>query len=103
MASSRTGTARWRRVRAERLKIDRDAGLTRCPICGVKLDWEHSMRPNSAEVDHIRPHSKGGQDVLENCQTICRLDNQRMGGRLAKKRPSIPAKVVELEVSPIWE
>lgn len=102
MASSRTGTARWMRVRDERRRLDFDAGLIRCPLCGVHLDWEYSRRPNSAEVDHIVPHSKGGQDVLENTRTICRLDNQRLGGASNRRRERPVIEATDLEASSIW-
>ena len=104
MATSRTGTAAWKRVAKQRLDHDRDAGITRCPLCGVGLDWINSRRPNSPEPDHIIPWAQGGKDTFENTRTICRLDNQRLGamqGRKGKKpRPRV--ETVDLDASPIW-
>lgn len=102
MATSRTGTATWKRIRKQRLDHDRDAGITRCPLCGVGLDWEYSGRPNSPEPDHIVPWKQGGLDTFENTRTICRLDNQKLGGALNKRRPRPQVETVTLDASPIW-
>ena len=79
IATSRTGTATWKRVRAQALKQAIDNNITHCAICGVGLDYEYTRRPNSAEVDHIIPYSKGGTDTLGNTTVICRWCNQRKG------------------------
>ena len=100
--SSRTGTAQWMRIRDQRRKIDLDEGLTNCPDCGIAMDWEYSGRPNSAEVDHIIPHALGGQDTLSNTRTVCRLDNQRSGGRLGGKRRVYNAQRVRYETVIDW-
>lgn len=101
MATSRTGTATWKRVRLEALSNAMDQGLTHCPRCRVGLDWEYSKRPNSPEVDHITPHSRGGTDAIENTRIICRKCNQELGGRL-NKRARPPVETVTLDASPIW-
>ena len=101
MATSRTGTATWKRIAAQAKANALDQGLTRCPRCRVGLDWEYSRRPNSPEADHILPYSKGGTDTLENVRIICRKCNQELGGMLTKRvRPVI--QTTELESSPIW-
>ncbi|WP_442892929.1 HNH endonuclease [Arthrobacter sp. USHLN218] len=97
----RTGTAKWKRVRDQALANALDAGLTRCPLCRTGLDWTRSRQPNSPEVDHVVPHSKGGLDVIENTRVICRLCNGRLGGALTKRERPI-VKPTELESSPIW-
>ena len=79
IATSRTGTATWKRARAQALKQAIDNGVHNCPICGVGLDYEYSQRPSSAEVDHLVPYSKGGTDTLGNTTVICRWCNQRKG------------------------
>ena len=79
IATSRTGTATWKRVRAQALKQAIDNNVTHCASCGVGLDYEYTRRPNSAEVDHIIPYSKGGTDTLGNTTVICRWCNQRKG------------------------
>ncbi|WP_425471531.1 HNH endonuclease [Sinomonas susongensis] len=101
MATSRTGTAQWKRVRDQALAEAKDAGLTRCPLCGNGLDWTRSLQPNSPEVDHIVPHALGGQDVIENCRVICRLDNQRLGAIAGRSRRK-PTATVALAASDIW-
>lgn len=102
MASSRTGTANWQRVRKQRLDHDRYAGLTKCPRCGIGLDWAYTRRPNSPEPDHIIPWTQGGPDTFENTRTICRLCNQQLGGMLNKRKPRKTVVTVELETSDIW-
>jgi 5-methylcytosine-specific restriction protein A len=79
IATSRTGTGKWKRVRAQAIKQAIDSGVHNCTICGVGLDYEYSQRPSSAEVDHLLPYSKGGTDTLDNVTVICRWCNQRKG------------------------
>src|SRR5699024_3211042 len=50
IATSRTGTATWKRVRQQALKQAIDNNITHCASCGVGLDYEYTRRPNSAEV-----------------------------------------------------
>lgn len=102
MAAHRTGTAKWMRVRDQARAQALDAGLTRCPLCRIGLDWEYPGRPNSAEVDHVIPHSQGGRDAIENTRIICRLCNQKLGGALNRRRPRPVVQTVELDASPIW-
>ena len=99
MATSRTGTAIWKRVVKE--VRERDAHITRCPECGVGLDWIYSGRPNSVEVDHIVSHSRGGQDTADNARVCCRRCNQSLGAKSPRReRPVVES--TELESSPIW-
>lgn len=79
IATSRTGTATWKRIRQQALKQAIDNNITHCASCGVGLDYEYTRRPNSAEVDHVIPYSKGGTDTLGNTTVICRWCNQRKG------------------------
>ena len=48
MATSRTGTAAYQHWRRRVLARGRVDGVTCCPSCGVVLDYEHGMKPNSA-------------------------------------------------------
>lgn len=101
MATSRTGTTTWKRVRDQALAEAFDQGLMKCPLCRVPFDWSRSKQPNSPEVDHIVPHARGGTDTIDNVRVICRLDNQRLGGSMGKRaRPVIES--TELDSSPIW-
>lgn len=102
MATSRTGTAQWKRIAKQRLDHDRERGVTRCPRCRVGLDWLNSRQPNSPEPDHIIPWANGGTDTFENTRTICRLCNQQLGQMQSRKRPRAVVETVELEASPIW-
>jgi 5-methylcytosine-specific restriction protein A len=81
MAGSRTGTTGWLKLSKIALRRARAQGQTRCPFCGVLLNFEVSRQPNSAEPDHIIPHARGGTDTLENVQVICRRCNQSKGNR----------------------
>lgn len=104
MATSRTGTTRWMKVRDERRRIALEQGIYHCPICRVPLDWMYSGRPNSVEVDHITPHTQGGRDEIENTRVICRRCNQSLGGRQGKGRARFkkPAQVAPLKTSRTW-
>ncbi|WP_038463642.1 HNH endonuclease signature motif containing protein [Arthrobacter sp. PAMC 25486] len=92
MASSRTGTTAWKKVRAQALRRDEHNGVTQCRYCWCQLDYKVGLRPNSAEPDHILAHSLGGQDVLENLITICRRCNQSKGDNQAPKTAYKPVK-----------
>lgn len=89
MATSRTGTATWRKVRTRALNRARSAGQRTCPICQIELNWEQSRTPTSPEPDHIVPHTLGGTDTLDNLQVICRRCNQSKGHRVAPKPKTI--------------
>lgn len=86
MATSRTGTARWKNLRRQELAAAFERGDMLCPICGVAYDWHRSKQPNSPELDHVTAHAEGGKDVAENTRVICRRCNQRLGGKLGSKR-----------------
>lgn len=101
MATSRTGTARWKAtVRAVR---HRDRHITHCPRCATPLDWQHGRRPNSAEVDHITPHSAGGKDTPDNAQILCRRCNQQLGAKQTKTSSrNRPQPAIELTTTDDW-
>lgn len=86
MATSRTGTALWKKVRAAAIWLAKQAGQDRCPHCGVVLDYVTSKLPNSAEGDHIVPYSMGGTDSIDNVEVICRRCNGSKGNRSAPRR-----------------
>ena len=91
MAANRTSTAKWKNiVRAVR---ERDAGVTRCPLCRTGLDWYYGLRPNSAEVDHIIPHAQGGEDSTSNARILCRRCNQSRGGKEGRAKQLKPPRI----------
>lgn len=105
MATSRTGTAKWKRVRAAALDAALEAGMTDCPSCGIPLDWTRSRRPNSPEADHKVPYAKGGRDEVSNVRVICRRCNQQRGaldGHRAKGATRRPVATVDLGASDHW-
>jgi 5-methylcytosine-specific restriction endonuclease McrA len=92
MATSRTGTGKWKRNRATKIAEAKANGLTHCPgfdghTCGIDLDFDYPQFPNSAEVDHIVRYSDGGTDALDNLRVICRFCNL---GRNQKSPPPAP-------------
>jgi hypothetical protein len=46
-----------------------------CPVCKKHFEID------GMDADHITPWSKGGKTVLENCQMLCRKDNQEKSGK----------------------
>lgn len=95
MATSRTGTATWKRIRVYAIYKAKRADLTNCPVpgCGVVLDYDTPQTPASAEVDHIIPHSLGGKDAHDNVHVICRKCNGSKGNRATPKTvPITPLK-----------
>lgn len=82
MGTSRTGTARWKALRVKALRGAQEQGLTQCPLCRTDLDYMRGRLPNSAEVDHILPHSLGGTDTIDNVRVICRRCNQSRGNKM---------------------
>lgn len=67
-----TGNERRLSIRAfdkrdTRAAYERQGGV--CPLCGEHFEFEEM------QADHIRPWSKGGRTVPENCQMLCRQCN----------------------------
>src|SRR5699024_5732679 len=93
MATSRTGTAKWLRIRREAIKQAIENNIFNCPTCGVGLDYEHSRQPNSAEVDQILPHSRGGEDSLANPQIIGHWCNQLKGTGAQRRKRTVSKRL----------
>ena len=106
MATSRTGTARWKNLRLTVLRQAQQSGQTHCPICRTVLDYHRGRHRASAEVDHIVPVAIGGADTRENCRVICRQCNQSLGGTHgARKRPRrrrTPIRNLDLDAAGRW-
>jgi len=49
-----------------------------CKHCGEQFSR------NQLELDHIKPISTGGDDSIENLQTLCRTCNRKKGNRFAQ-------------------
>jgi 5-methylcytosine-specific restriction protein A len=103
MVTSRTGTAKWRRIRKHVIGEARAAGITHCPgydniACGRELDYETYGQPNSVEVDHIIPHADGGEDSYENARVLCFTCNRTRGrGQTAQVPPT-----EQFPIDPDW-
>lgn len=74
----RRPTKKQREDALERSK-DKD-GVERCTYCDTPLDRKHGS-PNSAEIDHKKPYSKGGETVDENLNASCRTCNRSKGNK----------------------
>lgn len=87
MATSRTGTAKYKAWRKQVIRTARINNITHCPIktCRVELDYSNSKRPNSAEADHITPWANGGRETPDNGQVLCRRCNQSLGDKKPKQ------------------
>jgi 5-methylcytosine-specific restriction endonuclease McrA len=90
MATSRTGTSAWKRVRAQAIRRAQSMGITHCRHCNTLLNYEVSQTPASAEVDHIVPYANGGRDHIENVEVICRRCNGSKGSRAAPTQHHAP-------------
>lgn len=79
---------------------------TRCPKCGVLLDWDHPYLPNSAEVDEIYPISKLPVEFRakaaidpHNLQALCRKCNKEKSNKTPKQLAAIAAAMAVKDMS----
>jgi len=78
--SGREGSPKCRRVPIDihvRIGIFRRDGYC-CKHCGEEFS-RHQL-----ELDHIKPISTGGNNAIENLQTLCRTCNRKKGNRFAR-------------------
>ncbi|MFF2029525.1 HNH endonuclease [Arthrobacter sp. NPDC058192] len=101
VATSRTGTSQYKKARRRMLHLAQAQGIERCPYCQVNLDYQVSLKPSSAETDHVIAHAKGGQDHVDNLAVCCRRCNQPKGDRPAPKTKIILA-ARPLKTSRAW-
>ena len=86
---SRTSTREHKQFRKQVLARAQAMGITHCPACGVKLQYNNNgqRKPNSAEADHIIPASLGGTNHPDNGRVLCAKCNSRRGnGKHGKGR-----------------
>lgn len=80
MATPRTATTHWKRLRKSVIAEARAGGITSCPLCRTRLDYDSKARlPNSPEVDHIILVAHGGTDDRANLRVICGDCNRKRG------------------------
>lgn len=53
-----------------------------CLITGLKIPKEEINNHEMWAADHIKPHSKGGRTVVENCQLIQKRENLKKGNKM---------------------
>lgn len=99
---SRTGTGKWKKIRAQARKDAQDQGLTNCPICQVRLDWNSAQKPRSVEVDHKIAVVNGGTDDPSNVWCICRLCNSRKDAVRGRRNQRISEPPPEPFVNSRW-
>ena len=115
-AMSRTSTREHKQFRKQVLARAQTMGITHCPACGVKLQYNNNgkRKPNSAEADHIIPASLGGTNHVDNGRVLCAKCNSRRGnGRHGKgrtrhyqknenERDRLPIAVMPTQCSDTW-
>ena len=115
-AVSRTSTREHKQFRKQVLARAQAMGITHCPACGVKLQYNNNgkRKPNSAEADHIIPASLGGTNHPDNGRVLCAKCNSRRGnGRGGKgrarhyqknenERDRLPVAVMPTQHSNTW-
>lgn len=52
----------------KREAYERQSGI--CPVCSKSFQF------NQMHADHIKPWSKGGRTIAENCKVLCEADNR---------------------------
>lgn len=91
MTTSRTGTGNYLRNRRTTIEQAQREGIEHCPRCGTILNYDEPRQPNSAETDHIIPHSQGGTDDRHNLQILCRHCNRQLSNK-GKHKPAKPER-----------
>lgn len=95
MTTPRTATTVHKKWRTRVIANARAAGVTRCPLCGVELDYENFRSPHYAQADHIVPFSLGGEYTEENGRAICAACNASRGnGARASRRIAARARSI---------
>ena len=61
--------------RVERRLLWNSTRKPECAVCEVELRWDNF------QIDHIRPHSRGGRTKLDNAQLTCASCNASKGAR----------------------
>ena len=93
----RRGAARADRYRKREIAI-RDGWL--CHLCGGSVEpslWGHQRHPESPNIDHIIPISRGGLDIATNVKLAHRVCNLRKHNKLPEELPTITPDRVRAE------
>jgi len=83
VATSRTGTGRYKRLRKAILRPGVD-----CWICGLPIRFGvDPMHPLSPTLDHVVPYSKGGKDERDNLRPAHRKCNRLKSDKAPAREP----------------
>ena len=85
MTTSRTGTARHKRMATQVLNAAQEAGIYMCPSCKQPLDYLNRRAPNGAQADEIIPYGITGETSTDpgDWQVLCATCNRSKGNRVA--------------------
>ena len=84
MATSRTGESKWINTRARLIRTRVHA----CHWCGVVLEASAPKgTPDSIEMDHVMPVTRGGDDSDDNLTLACHPCNRRKSNNVAPGAP----------------
>lgn len=68
---------------SERIAIYRkDNGLCQACLADGKPEKESFVTWSKYQADHVLPHSKGGQTIIENAQVLCKHHNAKKGAKI---------------------
>jgi 5-methylcytosine-specific restriction endonuclease McrA len=57
-------------------------GYGECVKCKLKLQNNNPSRNDYGTIDHIVPLSRGGRDIIENMQLLCKVCNGNKGAKV---------------------
>ena len=87
-----TNSANWQRLRA--YVLARDNYTCQIKIVGICMaPYGEKLSAKNLHVDHIKPVSHGGRDVISNLRAACRPCNQHIGNNNKNDKVYKPSRV----------